>query len=181
MAASVSQARVCGSAAAARGSTATPNARLMAAPRQARFAARMPAVRMANAEGKTATCPPKLRNWKAPEMPADWAGPKFDAVVEVAGSQLIVHEGRHYSCNWLKVPAGSKIKLERVLLCKADNDLLVGKPYVEGAYVEATILENYQTEPMTIGKHKPKKSYKRQVTHRSCKTKFLVTKVQAPQ
>ena len=48
--------------------------------------------------------------------PSAGAAPKWDAIIEVGGSQQFVSEGRFYECHSLKgVEPGSKIAFERVL------------------------------------------------------------------
>ena len=53
----------------------------------------------------------------------------------------------------------------------------VGKPFVEGASVEAEILEHTKGPKLVIYKYKPKKHYRRKTGHRQPETKFLVTKI----
>ena len=64
------------------------------------------------------------------------------AVVELGGSQVIVEVGGVYDTNRLEAEPGSIIKLNRVLLVKSqgNNDLRLGKPYVEEATVEAEVV-----------------------------------------
>ena len=52
-----------------------------------------------------------------------------------------------------------------------------GHPYVKGARVEATVLENYDAKKVIVFKYRPKKHYRRKNGHRQPMTRFLVTKV----
>lgn len=105
----------------------------------------------------------------------------WDAIVEVGGSQQFVTEGRYYECHSLKgVEPGSKIAFERVLATKAGDAPTFGEPYVAGARVEATVLENFKDKKLIVFKYRRKKHYKRKNGHRQPMTRFLVTKVVKP-
>jgi len=110
--------------------------------------------------------------------PSAGAAPKWDAIIEVGGSQQFVSEGRYYECHSLKgVEPGSKIAFERVLGTHDGSAPNWGKPYVQGARVEATVLENYDAKKVIVFKYRPKKHYRRKNGHRQPMTRFLVTKV----
>jgi ribosomal protein L21 len=105
----------------------------------------------------------------------------WHAIIEVGGAQQIVSEGRFYSCHSLpQVQAGQKIVFERVLATKqpGSNALKVGHPYVQGARVHATVLENYKDKKIIVFKMKAKKHYRRKAGHRQHMSRFLVTKVE---
>lgn len=99
------------------------------------------------------------------------------AVVEIGGHQLIVEEGRWYTVNRLQAEPGTKIQLGRVLALKQDGKFNVGKPYVEGAVVEAEVLEELKGPKIIVYKMKPKKHYRRKNGHRQPLSKFMVTKI----
>ena len=110
--------------------------------------------------------------------PSTGAAPSWDAIIEVGGSQQFVSEGRYYECHSLKgVEPGTKIAFERVLGTKAGDTPTWGHPYVKGARVEATVLENYDDKKVIVFKYRPKKHYRRKNGHRQPMTRFLVTKV----
>ena len=113
--------------------------------------------------------------------PSAGAAPKWDAIIEVGGSQQFVSEGRFYECHSLKgVEPGSKIAFERVLGTHDGSSPNWGHPYVKGARVEATVLENYDAKKVIVFKYRPKKHYRRKNGHRQPMTRFLVTKVVKP-
>uniref|UniRef100_A0A6U3JL65 50S ribosomal protein L21, chloroplastic n=1 Tax=Mantoniella antarctica TaxID=81844 RepID=A0A6U3JL65_9CHLO len=113
--------------------------------------------------------------------PSLGAAPTWDAIVEVGGSQQFVSEGRYYECHSLKgVEPGTKIAFERVLATLKDDEPTFGMPYVKGARVEATVLENFKDKKLIVFKYRRKKHYKRKNGHRQPMTRFLVTKVVKP-
>lgn len=101
--------------------------------------------------------------------------------MEVGGSQQFVSEGRYYECHSLKgVEPGAKIAFERVLATLDGDEPTFGMPYVKGARVEATVLENFKDKKLIVFKYRRKKHYKRKNGHRQPMTRFLVTKVVKP-
>jgi large subunit ribosomal protein L21 len=97
---------------------------------------------------------------------------------ELGGQQLLVEEGRWYSTDRLAAAAGSTIALGRVLAVKSGGAFRVGTPYVEGAVVEATVLDDAAKGPkLTIAKFKNKSHYKRKTGHRQPLSTVLITKI----
>ena len=110
--------------------------------------------------------------------PSTGEKPSWDAIIEVGGSQQFVSEGRYYECHSLPgLEPGSKVAFERVLATRDTDKPTFGQPYVKGARVEATVLENYKDEKVIVFKYRPKKHYRRKNGHRQHMTRFLVTKV----
>ncbi|KAL3158327.1 hypothetical protein ABBQ38_010569 [Trebouxia sp. C0009 RCD-2024] len=99
------------------------------------------------------------------------------AIVDAAGTQMLLEEGRWYTCNRLQAEPGSTIKFGRVLAAKENGAFSSGRPYLENATVEAEILEELKGEKVIVYKMKPKKHYQRKNGHRQPLTKFLVTKI----
>lgn len=98
--------------------------------------------------------------------------------IELGGQQLLVEEGRWYSTDRLAAAAGSTIALGRVLAVKSGGAFRVGTPYVEGAVVEATVLDDAVKGPkLTIAKFKNKSHYKRKTGHRQPLSTVLITKI----
>ncbi|GBF90102.1 50S ribosomal protein L21 [Raphidocelis subcapitata] len=103
--------------------------------------------------------------------------PDTYAIVEVGGHQMFVEPGKWYTCNRLQVEPGSKIKFGRVLALKQGGTFSVGKPYLEGASVEAEVLEELKAPKVIVYKMRPKKHYRRKNGHRQPLSKFMVTRV----
>merc|ERR1719213_1436251 len=59
------------------------------------------------------------------------------SVIDIGGTQKIVQEGQHYSCNRLQVELGSTIRFGRVLALKECDEFHLGSPWVKNASVEA--------------------------------------------
>lgn len=92
--------------------------------------------------------------------------------------QLLLEEGRWYSTDRLAASAGSTLALGRVLAVKKGGKFTVGTPYVEGAQVEAVVLEDDALgDKQVVFKFHSKKHYRRKTGHRQPLTKFMVTKI----
>ena len=99
------------------------------------------------------------------------------AVIETGGKQYKVQEGDTIFVEKIEAEEGDKVDFSKVLLVANDDDLTVGKPYVEGATVEGTVLEQGKARKVVVFKYKPKKNYKRKQGHRQPYTKVKVDKI----
>ena len=64
-----------------------------------------------------------------------------------------------------------------MLALKQGGKFSVGQPYLEGASVEAEVLEELKAPKVVVYKMKPKKHYRRKNGHRQPLSKFMVTRV----
>ncbi|MCF6465365.1 50S ribosomal protein L21 [Clostridium sp. Cult2] len=99
------------------------------------------------------------------------------AVVETGGKQYRVQEGDIVFVEKIDTNEGEKIDLSKVLLVSKEDDLIVGKPYVEGAKVEATVLEQGKAKKIIVFKYKSKKNYRKKQGHRQPYTKLKIEKI----
>lgn len=88
------------------------------------------------------------------------------AVIETGGKQYRVEKDDVVSVEKLKVEAGDSVVFDRVLLLSNGKETLIGKPYVEGAKVEAEVVENGKGPKVIIFKYKAKKDYRKKQGHR---------------
>merc|ERR1719245_2141189 len=94
----------------------------------------------------------------------------------------MVTEGSMYETYFIRAVAGSKVRLNRVLLLKQKNadgafEVYVGQPLVDGAYVDITILEHLKSDDQVIYKHKRKKHYQRRYIVQAKLTRFRIDKI----
>ncbi len=93
------------------------------------------------------------------------------AVIQAGGHQYRVSKGEALVIDRVPGEAGAKITFDRVLLI-GDTDgaksgsLKIGKPYVQGAKVEAEIKEQTRNEKIVIFKYHRRKNYKVTQGHR---------------
>lgn len=99
------------------------------------------------------------------------------AVIKTGGKQYKIKEGDKLTVEKLEGKEGDKIKLEDVLLLAQDENVILGTPFIEGAFVEAEILEQKKAPKVIVFKYKPKKRYKKKKGHRQLQTVLEIKKI----
>lgn len=72
------------------------------------------------------------------------------AIVEIAGQQFKVEEGRYIYTNRLEGEANAELVIDKVLLVESAAGVKIGTPTVEGASVKGTILEHLKGEKVIV-------------------------------
>lgn len=72
-----------------------------------------------------------------------------------------------------------KIIFDEVLLIDDGKSTKIGTPLVDGAKVEAEIVEQFKDKKIRVFKMKRRKGYRRTQGHRQQKTKVKITKISA--
>lgn len=88
------------------------------------------------------------------------------AVVEIGGHQYRVSKGDVLFVDRQHEETGSAISFDRVFLINDDGKVNIGKPTVEGATVEATLLDNVKADKVIVFKKKRRKGYQVKNGHR---------------
>jgi len=101
------------------------------------------------------------------------------AVVEIAGKQFKVQEEDRIRVPRLSAEVGEKVTFDKILMVSTDEEVVFGKPVVEGASVEATILAHGKDKKIIVFKKKPKKGYKVKRGHRQPYTDLKIEKIVA--
>ncbi len=99
------------------------------------------------------------------------------AVIEISGSQLKVVEGKKYEVDLIKSEKGEKITLDKVLLVVDGDDVVLGKPYIAKAKVEAIVDSQKKGEKIKGLVYKAKSRYRKHYGHRSQITRLLIEKI----
>lgn len=98
------------------------------------------------------------------------------AIVEIAGQQFKVEEGKQIFVHRLEGKEGDKIEFDQVLL-KADGDKVsVGTPTLKSK-VSAKIVEHLKGDKILVFKKKRRKGYKVKNGHRQYLTKVSIEKI----
>ena len=100
------------------------------------------------------------------------------AVVEDGSKQYTVKAGDVLQIDLRNLEPETKISLERVLLLKKGDQVIVGQPTVAGAKVVATVLGEI-SEKTNIMKYRRRKNYVRRKGHRQYFTKIRIEEVLA--
>lgn len=103
------------------------------------------------------------------------------AVVELSGTQYKVTPDTVLCTQKLAGAPGDELVLDRVLLVADRDRTVIGRPYVEGAKVRATIEEHSLMDKIIVFKKKRRKGYRRWRGHRQPVTVIQVTRIDAVQ
>jgi large subunit ribosomal protein L21 len=97
------------------------------------------------------------------------------AIVNIAGQQFKVKKDNKVFVHRLDVEEGGKIELNDILLL-SDNDgkVTVGKPYVEGIQILATVISHQKGDKVLVFKKKRRKGYQKLNGHRQQFTHILI-------
>lgn len=99
------------------------------------------------------------------------------AIIETGGKQYRVQNGDVLFVEKIDVEEGEKVNFDRVLLISNEGKIEAGKPYVENAKVEATVLENGKAKKIVVFKYKAKKNYRKKQGHRQPFTKVKIESI----
>lgn len=96
------------------------------------------------------------------------------AIVDIAGQQFKVEEGRKLFVNRLHEEEGANVQFDKVLLKDNDGTIAVGAPYVEGAQVSATVIKHLRGERVLVFKKTRRKRYQKCNGHRQYLTQIQI-------
>lgn len=82
------------------------------------------------------------------------------AIVEIAGLQYKVKKDQKLYVNRLDTNEGETVDFDKVLLIESDENVSVGKPYLEGVKVSASVVNHLKDDKKLIFKKKRRKGYK---------------------
>jgi large subunit ribosomal protein L21 len=99
------------------------------------------------------------------------------AIVEIGGTQIIVEPGRFYDINLLDAEPEAGYSIDKVLLVNNDNEVNVGRPYVEGATVEGTVMRHRRGKKVIVYKMQPKKKTRKKRGHRQELTRLMIDSI----
>jgi large subunit ribosomal protein L21 len=101
------------------------------------------------------------------------------AIVEIAGQQFKVSKDLKVYVHRLANEEGSKVSFDKVLLLDDNGSVTLGAPAIEGAYVEAKVLQHLKGDKVIVFKKKRRKGYKKRNGHRQYLTQILVETISA--
>jgi len=101
------------------------------------------------------------------------------AIVEIAGQQFKVEEGKKVFVHRLADKQGDKVEFEKVLLVDNDGAVTLGSPTVEGAKVTAEVLSHLKGEKVIVFHKKRRKGYRKRNGHRQYLTELKINSIVA--
>lgn len=101
------------------------------------------------------------------------------AVIQTGGKQYKVSKGNTLSIEKLRgdFKKGDKLVFDKVLLVDDGKDTTIGTPYIEGAKVNAEIVEIGRARKILVVKYKQKSRYLRRKGHRQPFFKVKITSI----
>ena len=99
------------------------------------------------------------------------------AIFETGGQQYKVQEGDTLFIEKLNAEDESVVTFDKVISVGEGKKLKIGKPYVKGASVEATVIKSGKEKKIIVYKMKPKKNYRRKQGHRQPYTKIQISSI----
>ncbi len=102
------------------------------------------------------------------------------AVIKTGGKQYRVSKDDIVTVEKLAGEVGDKLSLGEVLMLGEDGaDPVIGTPLIEGASVEAELVEHMQADKITTIKFKRRKDYARKKGHRQEQSVLKITAIKA--
>lgn len=99
------------------------------------------------------------------------------AIITSGGKQYKVTEGDQVRVEALEVEVGDTVELDKVLMVNGEDGLKLGKPYLDGAKIQATVSKHGRGKKILVYKHK--KNYHRRRGHRQNYTELKIDKIEA--
>jgi large subunit ribosomal protein L21 len=101
------------------------------------------------------------------------------AIIEDGRHQLKVEEGQQIDIDYRDLPAGTELKFERVLACRDDGGLRIGRPVLPSAVVTARVVSVVQGPKLVVQKMRRRKNFRRKTGHRQLFTRVVIEKIAA--
>jgi large subunit ribosomal protein L21 len=99
------------------------------------------------------------------------------AVIKTGGKQYRVSEGDLLEVEKIDGEKGSVVSFNEVLMVSKDDDIRIGKPFVEGAVVLGEIVDNAKGPKITIFKMKRRKGFRKKTGHRQSLTSLKIKEI----
>jgi|BarGraIncu00421A_1022006.scaffolds.fasta_scaffold00068_6 large subunit ribosomal protein L21 len=99
------------------------------------------------------------------------------AIVEIAGQQFKVEQGKKIFVHRLEVEEEKEIEFDKVLLIEDEGVITIGEPTVKGAVVGGKILDHVRGDKVIVFKKKRKKGYRVKNGHRQNFTQVEIVSI----
>ena len=99
------------------------------------------------------------------------------AIIETGGKQYKVSASKILEIEKLNVKVGETVKFKNVLLLNDDKTTEIGSPSIDGATVEAKLLDNVKDRTVLIFHKRRRKHSRKKNGHRQRHSKIQITKI----
>ena len=99
------------------------------------------------------------------------------AIIKTGGKQYKVSASKILEIEKIDAEVGKTLKFKNVLLLNDDKNTEVGSPNIEGASVEAKLLENVKDRTILVFHKRRRKHSRKKNGHRQRHSKIQITKI----
>ena len=99
------------------------------------------------------------------------------AIIETGGKQYKVSASKILEIEKIDSEVGKTLKFKNVLLLNHDKNTEVGNPNIEGASVEAKLIENVKDRTILVFHKRRRKHSRKKNGHRQRHSKIQITKI----
>ena len=99
------------------------------------------------------------------------------AIIETGGKQYKVSASKILEIEKIDAEVGKTLKFKNVLLLNDDKNTEVGSPNIQGASVEAKLLENVKDRTVLVFHKRRRKHSRKKNGHRQRHSKIQITKI----
>lgn len=100
------------------------------------------------------------------------------AIIQTGGKQYQVTPGDTIQVELLAGQAGETVVIPQVLFVAQEDQVLVGRPFLEEIFVEGEILRQGRQRKVLVFKQKRRKGYRKKVGHRQPFTALKIKSIQ---
>ncbi len=101
------------------------------------------------------------------------------AIIETGGKQYKVSASKILEVEKLDAKVGETVKFKNVLLLNSSKETEIGSPSIEGATVEAKLLDNVKDRTILVFHKRRRKHSRKKNGHRQRHSKIQITKILA--
>lgn len=99
------------------------------------------------------------------------------AVIRTNNHQYVVSKGEKIIVPAILGESGKEVEFNKVLMIKDENNVLVGKPFIEGASVKGVIKNTGKMPKVIVFKFIRRENYRRKKGHRQSFTEVEITEI----
>jgi len=101
----------------------------------------------------------------------------MEAIIKTGGHQYRVKAGDVIKIQKIDGKVGDSVKFDKVLLVKDGENVLIGSPTVENAFVEGTIIEQGRDRKIVVFYYRNKTRNRKKNGHRQPFTKVKIERI----
>lgn len=101
------------------------------------------------------------------------------AIIRTGGRQYRAEVGRTLDVDRLPYEVNHQFQISDVLLVGDDDNTVIGTPLVEGATVQATVVEQLRAKKVIVFKYRQRTNFRRKRGHRQYYTRVRIDAINA--